>query len=142
MIPEHLYQSVSSALLKETLDIIVCFGSSGVTTSPIPGSKADGGAREIATKVLNPIVRQCVVICVEEINRLREEFVAILGPDQFQHVDKAVKRSLRRIAARLKGDTAETIDLLPRILAPDGKRQKDPPSISAGLSSEAPKSVN
>ncbi len=103
---------------------------------------SDELAKEIATKVLNPIIRQCVVINVEEVNRLREEFVSILGADQFQHVDKAVKRTLRRIATRLKGDTAETIDLLPRILAPEGKRQKDSPSISADLTSEASKSIH
>lgn len=97
---------------------------------------SDELAKEIATKVLNPIIRQCVVISVEEITRLREEFVAILGADQFQHIDRAVKRSLRRIATRLKGDTAETIDLLPIILAPDGKRPKDSPSISAELAAD------
>jgi len=100
-------------------------------------------AKEIFQKVLNPILRQCVVISVEEINRLRDEFVAILGPEQFVHVDKAIKRSLRRIATRLKGDTAETIDQLPQILASDGsKKRKDSPSISDDLRSEDPETVH
>lgn len=93
-------------------------------------------AKEIATKVLNPIIRLCVTISVEELNRLREEFVAIAGQDQFQHIDKAVKRSLQRIGTRLKGDAAEAIDLLPTILSSDGKRSKNATSISAELAAD------
>jgi len=99
-------------------------------------------AKEIFQKVLNPIIRQCVIISVEEVNRLRDEFVAVLGPDQFPHIDKAIKRTLRRIATRLKGDTADSIDQLPKILSSDGKKRKDSPSVSDTLRSEDPEPVH
>ncbi len=89
---------------------------------------SDELAQEIVRKVVNPIIRQCVVTCVDEGNRLRDELVSALGQENFEAVDAAVKRSLRRFAERLKGESGEVIERLPEILASDnGNQQKSKP---------------
>jgi len=103
---------------------------------------SDELAQEIVRKVVNPIIRLCVVASVEEGNRLRDELIASLGQENFESIDEAVKRNLRRFASRLKGEAEEVIEKLPEILASGGnKKSKNkslPPSLESSYDSSEP----
>jgi len=95
---------------------------------------SDELAKDVFDKIINPLIRQSVIISVEEVNRLRESLVSALGSEQFELIDGSTKQTLRRLATRLKNDTGEIVEKLPSVLAPDGKKKssRDPKSLFEG----------
>jgi hypothetical protein len=84
---------------------------------------SDELAQELIEKVINPIIRTAVFISVEEGGRLRNDIVSSIGNESFKIIDDAVKRSLERVAERLKNESAEPLSLLGDILKSEKTRK-------------------
>lgn len=78
---------------------------------------------EIVTKILSPLVRQSVLLGVEESKRLREDLRPILDVNQYKSVDAAIKRMLERFASRLEGETETLTERLQKTLQASTKQR-------------------
>jgi len=96
--------------------------------------------REIIQKILRPLVNQCVVISIEESNRLREDIQSFVDPSNVRKVDRSVKQYLKRMASRLRKDTSELVPKLQRLLNVDDRvgleDSDDNPSTDTPISDE------
>ncbi len=81
--------------------------------------------REIITKILRPLVNQCVVTSVEESNKLREDISSFVDPANVRKVDRSVKQYLRRMSVRLRKDTKELVPKLQKLLNVDDRVELD-----------------
>lgn len=81
--------------------------------------------RDIIIKVLRPLVNQCVVITIEESNKLREDISSFAEPANVRKVDRSVKQYLRRMSVRLRKDSKELIPRLQKLLNVDDRVDMD-----------------
>jgi hypothetical protein len=94
---------------------------------------------EITTKILSPLVRQSILLGVEEAKRLREDLKPILDVSQYKSFDGAIKRMLERFASRLEGETETLTERLQKILQASAK-QRNQSSPTPSNASSAQKS--
>jgi len=94
--------------------------------------------REIIQKILRPSVNQCVVISVEESNRLREDIQSFVDPSNVRKVDRSVKQYLKRMASRLRKDTSELVPKLQRLLNVDARVDLEDNDANPNISTPIP----
>lgn len=72
--------------------------------------------KEIATKVLSPLIKRVVVVNTEEIERLRTALFSIVDPKLNKKIDRALKDSLRNSGRRLSQECSSLLPILQKIL--------------------------
>lgn len=77
---------------------------------------SDELVKEIAQKILSPLIKRMVVVHTEESERLRTELYAIVDASLYTKIDRALKSSLRNTGRRLSTEMAQLVPNLQRIL--------------------------
>jgi len=95
---------------------------------------SDEVTSEIVTKIMAPLVRQSILLGVEEAKQLRGDLRNILDDSQFKSADVSIKRMLERFAARLEGETETLSDRLQVIMQASTKQRKELSTTSSPAS--------
>jgi len=77
---------------------------------------SDELVKEIAQKILSPLIKRIVVVNTEESERLRSELFTIVDASLYQKIDRSLKNSLRNTGRRLSTEMSQLLPNLQRIL--------------------------
>lgn len=80
--------------------------------------------QQITDSVMNPLVSQFARICVEEIERHRNDLISNLGREHRSHIDKSARETLRRLADRYKRANEALIPQLKTLLQDDQDKSR------------------